>query len=57
MILSLFNRQQMQLISKAKVRNVGVSNFGVKHLETLLNDETCHVIPAVNQIEVNIRVF
>lgn len=47
----------MQLISKAKVRNIGVSNFGVKHLETLLNDETCHVTPAVNQIEVNIQVF
>ncbi|KAJ5505607.1 Aldo/keto reductase [Penicillium expansum] len=45
--------QQMQLISKAKVRNVGVSNFGVKHLETLLNDETCHVTPAVNQIELH----
>ena len=30
-------------------RGIGVSNFGVGHLEKLL--QTAHVVPAVNQIE------
>lgn len=33
------------------VRNIGVSNFGVKHLEKLL--KTAEVVPAVNQIELS----
>lgn len=47
----------MERIPKAKVRHIGVSNFDIKHLETLLNDANCHVTPAVNQVEVNIRLF
>ncbi|GAA5988010.1 hypothetical protein JCM11641_002128 [Rhodosporidiobolus odoratus] len=35
-----------------KVRSIGVSNFGVKHLETLLADKPKYV-PAVNQIDLH----
>ncbi len=34
-----------------KVRSIGVSNFSVKTLETLLPH--CKVIPAVNQVEMH----
>ena len=33
------------------VRNIGVSNFGVPHLEKLA--QTAAILPAVNQIEVH----
>ncbi|KAL4886043.1 NADP-dependent oxidoreductase domain-containing protein [Aspergillus karnatakaensis] len=46
--------QEMQiLLSTGKVRNIGVSNFQISHLETLLSDPSCTVIPAVNQIELH----
>jgi glycerol 2-dehydrogenase (NADP+) len=48
----MFNRQQMQRIPNAKVRNIGVSNFGIKHLEAMLHHPGCYITPAVNQIEV-----
>ncbi|OBT65009.1 hypothetical protein VE03_05662 [Pseudogymnoascus sp. 23342-1-I1] len=37
------------LLETKKVRAIGVSNFNIPHLETLLKD--CRVVPAVNQIE------
>lgn len=37
------------LLKTKKVRAIGVSNFNIPHLETLLKD--CSVVPAVNQIE------
>ena len=33
----------MQKIPKSKARNIGVSNFGIKNLEILLNDPSCKV--------------
>jgi glycerol 2-dehydrogenase (NADP+) len=42
----------MQKIPQSKARNIGVSNFGIKHLESLLSDQHCDVAPVVNQIEV-----
>ncbi|KAL4758792.1 NADP-dependent oxidoreductase domain-containing protein [Aspergillus foveolatus] len=46
--------QEMQkLLDTGKARNIGVSNFQISHLEKLLNDPSCKVIPAVNQIELH----
>ncbi|KAL4982923.1 NADP-dependent oxidoreductase domain-containing protein [Aspergillus falconensis] len=46
--------QEMQkLLRTGKVRNIGVSNFQISHLERLLKDPSCKVIPAVNQIELH----
>jgi len=39
------------LLAAGKVRGIGVSNFMVEHLTTLL--DRCKVVPAVNQIEVH----
>ena len=39
------------LLADGKVRAIGVSNFMVEHLTTLL--DRCNVVPAVNQIEVH----
>jgi diketogulonate reductase-like aldo/keto reductase len=39
------------LLGEGKVRSIGVSNFMVDHLTTLLDKAT--VVPAVNQIEVH----
>ncbi|KAG9232063.1 NADP-dependent oxidoreductase domain-containing protein [Amylocarpus encephaloides] len=45
--------EEMQKIPKSKARNLGVSNFGIKNLEILLNDPTCKTVPAANQIELH----
>ncbi|CAG7951244.1 unnamed protein product [Penicillium nalgiovense] len=46
--------QELQkLPATGKVRNIGVSNFGIKNLEILLNDPSCKIVPAVNQIELH----
>ncbi|GMF74071.1 unnamed protein product [Aspergillus oryzae] len=46
--------QEMQkLPATGKVRNIGVSNFGIKNLEKLLNDPSTKIVPAVNQIELH----
>jgi len=45
--------EEMQKIPTSKARNIGVSNFGIKNLEILLNDPTCKKVPAVNQIELH----
>lgn len=41
-----------KLLKTGKVRNIGVSNFQIRHLEELLNNTSCEIIPAVNQLEV-----
>jgi len=41
-----------KLLDAGKVRNIGVSNFQIRHLEKLLGDPSCKIIPAVNQLEV-----
>jgi glycerol 2-dehydrogenase (NADP+) len=43
----------MQKLSATKrVRSIGVSNFGIKHLEAIEAHTDYKIIPAVNQIEV-----
>jgi glycerol 2-dehydrogenase (NADP+) len=46
-----------KLLDTGKVKNIGVSNFQIGHLEELLNDPSCKVVPAVNQIEVALNNF
>lgn len=48
--------EMQKLLAKGvmtKVRNIGVSNFGVENLDRLLSDATCIIKPAVNQIELH----
>ncbi|KAJ4156003.1 hypothetical protein LMH87_001219 [Akanthomyces muscarius] len=46
-------REMQKLVGTGKVKNIGVSNFAVKNLEILLNDPSCKVVPAVNQVELH----
>lgn len=46
-------REMQKLLDTGKIRNLGVSNFGIKNLERLLNDPSCKTVPAVNQIELH----
>ena len=39
--------------SQGKIKHIGVSNFTRHHIEALIKDPRCKVIPAVNQIEFN----
>lgn len=50
-------KEMQKLLCTGKVKTIGVSNFSVSHLERLLNDPSCKIIPAVNQIEVSISIF
>jgi glycerol 2-dehydrogenase (NADP+) len=40
---------EMQKLPKEKVHAIGVSNFGIRNLEILLNAPTTTVVPAVNR--------
>ena len=42
-----------KLPATGKARNIGVSNFSITNLERLLNDPSCKIVPAVNQIELH----
>lgn len=42
-----------KLVGTGKVRNIGVSNFVMSNLEKLLNDPSCKIVPAVDQIELH----
>jgi len=42
-----------KLPESGRVKNIGISNFGIKNLETLLNDSKFKTMPAVNQIELH----
>ncbi|GAB1319377.1 Aldo-keto oxidoreductase, NADPH-dependent (Fragment) [Madurella fahalii] len=46
-------REMQKLVGTGKVKNIGVSNFGIKNLEKLLNDPSCKIVPAVNQVELH----
>jgi glycerol 2-dehydrogenase (NADP+) len=46
-------REMQKLPATGKVKNIGVSNFAIKNLEILLNDPSCKIVPAVNQIELH----
>ena len=46
-------RAAMQKLPRQKVRNIGVANFDIHHLEILLRDQLTTVIPCVNQIELH----
>jgi diketogulonate reductase-like aldo/keto reductase len=41
-----------KLPASKRVRNIGVSNFGIKHLEAIAAHPEYKIVPAVNQIEV-----
>ncbi|KXL45864.1 hypothetical protein M433DRAFT_8638 [Acidomyces richmondensis BFW] len=45
--------EMQKLPATGKVKNLGVSNFGIRNLEKLLNDPSCKIVPAVNQIELH----
>jgi glycerol 2-dehydrogenase (NADP+) len=46
-------REMQKLPASGRVKNIGVSNFGIRNLEKLLNDPSCKTIPAVNQVELH----
>lgn len=46
-------RELQKLVGTGKVKNIGVSNFAIKNLERLLNDPSCKIVPAVNQVELH----
>jgi len=45
--------EMQKLPATGKVRNIGVSNFGITHIEKLLSDPGTKIVPAVNQIELH----
>ncbi|KAF4338999.1 Aldo keto reductase [Fusarium beomiforme] len=46
--------QEMQRIAKSgRAKAIGVSNFGISDLKTLLDSPSCTITPAVNQIEMH----
>lgn len=46
-------RELQKLPATGQVKNIGVSNFGIKNMEILLNDPSCKTVPAVDQIELH----
>ncbi|KAM6536103.1 hypothetical protein FALCPG4_005622 [Fusarium falciforme] len=46
-------RDMQKLVGTGKVRNIGVSNFGIRNLDKLLSAESCKITPAVNQVELH----
>lgn len=42
-----------KLPASGRVKNIGISNFGIRNLEKLLNAKTTTIVPAVNQIELH----
>ncbi|PYI11670.1 Aldo/keto reductase [Aspergillus sclerotiicarbonarius CBS 121057] len=45
--------EMQKLPATGMVRAIGVSNFGITHLERLLADASVKIVPAVNQIELH----
>ena len=46
-------REMQKLVGTGKVRNIGVSNCGITHIDKLLASPDTKVVPAVNQIELH----
>ncbi|KIH92766.1 glycerol dehydrogenase Gcy1 [Sporothrix brasiliensis 5110] len=46
-------KEMQKLVDAGKVKSIGVSNFQIRHLEKLLGDPSCKIVPAVNQIELH----
>merc|ERR1712001_14430 len=40
-------------VKTGKLKHIGVSNFGRSHIEALVNDPRCQIMPVLNQIEFN----
>jgi 2,5-diketo-D-gluconate reductase A len=40
-----------ELVEEGKLRGIGVANFNIHHLESLL--ESANIVPALNQVELN----
>jgi glycerol 2-dehydrogenase (NADP+) len=38
-----------------KVKNIGISNFGIRNMEILLNDPSCKTVPGGNQIALHLN--
>ncbi|KAK3112091.1 hypothetical protein LTR53_011986 [Teratosphaeriaceae sp. CCFEE 6253] len=45
--------EMQKVLESGRAKNIGVSNFGIRHFEKLLNDSSCKTTPAVNQIELH----
>ncbi|CAH0045595.1 unnamed protein product [Clonostachys solani] len=46
--------REMQILhATGKIRNIGVSNFGITNMEKLLSHPSCKIVPAVNQVELH----
>ncbi|KAF2471959.1 Aldo/keto reductase, partial [Lindgomyces ingoldianus] len=45
--------EMQKLPASGRVKNIGVSNFGIRNLEKLLSDPSFKITPAVNQIELH----
>ena len=48
-----FWRAMQDLKDGGKVNSIGVSNFGVKHLQKLIGSQGTRYPPAVNQVEIH----
>jgi len=46
-------KEMQKLPASGRVKNIGVSNFQISHLEKLLSDPATTIVPAVNQIELH----
>lgn len=46
-------REMQKLVGTGKVKNIGVSNFGIQHLDKLFASPDFKIVPAVNQIELH----
>lgn len=42
-----------EAVSEGKVKNIGVSNYGIKHLQQLISWKDLKIYPQVNQIEIS----
>lgn len=42
-----------EAVAAGHVKTIGVSNFGIRHLEELMSAEDLHIVPAINQMELS----